>query len=233
MADIEEFRHEVQDFSEYDSTFTNHGNAIAITEAAALAGSGWGMAVTASGTQDGSLAYGFKAITLTGNTVRFRIYIDFNSLVMAANDNFFAVYIRFNFIALVGLNIRWNGSNYTAFAYAWDDSQAFKNAPAGVISDDPHFIEIEFKRSTSKPAVDGHLKIWLDETLKATTSNIDFHDKDQPNELFIGGFSVDAGTSSTFYVDEFKLNDDGSEIGPLILNAGLLQRNNLGKVLIR
>ena len=91
------------------------------------------------------------------------------------------------------------------------------------ITDAPHWIETHIERATSDVASDGRARWWLDGTLIRTDDHIDNYDVfGNITDVRIGAvMGIDAGTSGTFYLDEFRANNDGNRIGPVGLSARL------------
>ena len=82
------------------------------------------------------------------------------------------------------------------------------------ISAGEHYAELHVERASSNVSADGRVRWWLDGVLQQTWDNVDNYDHCAAlSELQIGVRYISAGTSGTIYLDEYKANDDGSEIG--------------------
>jgi hypothetical protein len=97
------------------------------------------------------------------------------------------------------------------------DDDTHVNTPFRVITDAPHLIEIDWKRSSSPAADDGWVKLWIDGSaaegaptdallnLDNNVSSLDF--------VRLGALSVKTGASGTLFFDEFESRNQ-SYIGP-------------------
>jgi hypothetical protein len=214
MGVIIDIDHEAGNTSEY-SSLTDPGGKITVTSGAALAGSNYGLAVA----MDGSSGYYARAV-ITANTtgvLRGRFYIDPNSLTIPSSDQFTLVTLYNNSgQSLVMVNLLWNSSNgFRMRAGMVDDSGGNNFTAQNTITDAPHYVEFKLVRASGSASSDGSLEFYIDGVLKETVSGIDNYDRFANfAELRVGAVSgVDAGTSGTFYLDEFIVNDDGSVIG--------------------
>jgi hypothetical protein len=91
-----------------------------------------------------------------------------------------------------------------------DDAQA--DTPFFPISDGPHVVEIDWRRSSGPDALDGSLELWIDGASMATLNNLD-NSISGVDFARLGALSVKAGSNGTLYWDEFE-SRRGSYIGP-------------------
>jgi hypothetical protein len=210
--------HEAGNFSEYTTTSTDGGN-LAITQAAALAGTNYGMSVTINGT----LKYGVKTLPVASTTgvVRARLYADPNGLSMT-NGAFSGILFLINSTGTqtVGsLQLIKNGTAYAFRVTIVDDSEVHHDASLVEVTDAPHYVEVRFTRATNSTSSDGTGEIWIDGiayTGGAKLTGIDNYDKFATLKyISLGSNSVNGTNSGTYYLDELVVNDDGSEIGPV------------------
>jgi hypothetical protein len=82
-----------------------------------------------------------------------------------------------------------------------DDTQAdtgFFDIAAGV-----HFVELDWKRSSSPSANDGTFELWIDGVSRSTLSGLD-NSRSAVDFVRLGALSVKTGASGTLYWDEFE-----------------------------
>lgn len=177
-----------------------------VTEAAALHGT-YGLAVLIDDTTNMRL----EDPTPNGETTyRCRFYFDPNSMTIPEDKNFLIFcggkfYLR--------IKNTWAAQKY--FLQVFDEADGGWDANSGnyEITDEPHYIEMDWKAATGAGQNDGHLSLYVDGVLKETLSNID-SDTEYVDSIRIGAVDeIDATVSGTFYLDDFASNNDGSEIG--------------------
>ncbi len=196
------------------TTAVTDGGDLSVGSTAALHGS-YGLSVYINDT-------GAKYVqdnTPTNTSIyRFRFYINPNGLVMANNDLFTLMKVTGNPSASQNL---WINFLYTTVAgykiqvYAKKDDTTSLVTSNYVLSNTLHYIEINWKAATSAGANDGFMSLYIDDpnTPVETLSNID-NDTLNIQKFYFGAVAgLDAGTSGTFYLDDFASNNDGSEIG--------------------
>jgi len=85
------------------------------------------------------------------------------------------------------------------------------------ISDAPHVVEIDWKRSSSPAADDGWLKLWIDGAAAEGAPNVSLANLDNNlsslDFVRLGALSVKTGASGTLFFDEFESRNQ-SYIGP-------------------
>jgi len=91
--------------------------------------------------------------------------------------------------------------------------QIGKDDPFVTISDAPHYIELDLKRSTGPTADDGYLQIWVDNAPSGSRAGLD-NSATLVDFVRMGGLSVKTGAAGTLYWDEFKSKRGGGLIGP-------------------
>lgn len=151
----------------------------------------------------------------TKKRLRLRFYIDPNGLTMA-NNNQFRVYAAYNssWGNTFFIYFTYKSSAYNISVYNQKDSGSIDTAMY-VITDEPHWIEVDWKASSATGANDGTTELIIDGVSKETITGIDNDTKEVSNTRFGASYGIDAGTSGTFYLDDFVSNDDGSSIGPV------------------
>lgn len=203
------------DTSAWSSELDAEGD-LTVTEVASLHGT-YGMNLLI----DNTTAMHVRDNTPVAETrYRFRFYIDPNGLTMADNDEFFIFAARDNSFN-TNCSIKFNYTTANGYRIkatdradgAWDDTQYY------IITDMPHCIEIDWKASSFDGADDGMLELYIDDVLKETLAGVD-SDTGNVEDVRMGATSgIDAGTSGTFYLDDFASNDDGTLIGQIGDNA--------------
>jgi len=146
---------------------------------------------------------------------RLRFYIDPNTLTIPDAQNFVIFRAR-------------NAADTSMFSFSLKIVSGVYNVFYGVatdtgttwgsehnITDAPHCIEIDWKAATAPGANNGFLELIIDGVSKQTSATIDNDTRIIDYILFGATDAIDAGTSGTFYLDDFASNNDGSEIGLL------------------
>lgn len=210
MAILFNIKHEV-DLSEYDSTVTDGGDLSQGTP---------GLAHTAGRLEclidDTTGIYGQKDQSPpASNEIRYRFYVDPNTLTMAENDTF-TICTPGGATAMHLTAMSYSTGSYRIRANHYDDG-GFHSVDQVAISDAEHHIEVHIERATSDIAANGRVRWWLDGVLQNTWSSVDNWDLfDELTRFRMGAIGgIEVGTSGTLYLDELKANDDGTEIGPV------------------
>lgn len=217
MAVIIDIDHESGDLTEYTSTVTDSGD-LSVAAGAALAGSSYGLQCVID---DTTAIYGQFRLGSenTSGVVRARFYIDPNGLTFDNDDYVIVLYLLNGSaaqIARVYLYYTTVGG-YQIYASVTNDAAVATNTSSYAITDVPHYIEIKLVRATGESTNDGSLQLWIDGVDKETVSGVDNYTRFAAFEYAdIGARFIDAGTSGTLYIDELIVNDDGSEIGPVV-----------------
>jgi hypothetical protein len=104
---------------------------------------------------------------------------------------------------LAAVVLRRLGGQYAVMGRVRRDDNSQYNTGFFPISDDAHFVELDWKRSSGADANDGSFEMWLDgisvhsvNTLDNSISAVDF--------ARLGALSVKAGADGTLYWDEFE-----------------------------
>jgi hypothetical protein len=71
------------------------------------------------------------------------------------------------------------------------------------ISDGPHFVELDWQRSTGPGAFNGSLQFWIDNASVATLTGID-DDLVPVDQVRMGALSLKTGAAGTLYFDQFE-----------------------------
>lgn len=220
MAVVAEIDLESGDLSEFSATVTDGGD-LSVTQAAALAGSDYGLQVTID---DTTSIYGYVNLGApnTSGVVRYRFYVDINSISMQDGDLsehslVMITDLTANPISFLMLE-RTEGGQYAFYAVAVDDTGNHHNTQVYPVTDAPHYVEVLCTRASSSVAEDGGTTFWVDGVeAYSTILGVDNYDQFADWQLIIMGApsGVDPTTSGTFYLDELIVRDDDTEIGPV------------------
>lgn len=220
MSTIISIDHENNNLAEYTSTVEDLGDLSIATPG--LGGSNYCLSCFLD---DTTVIYGLKNLGAnnTSGKARARFYIDPNTLTMATTNSFYVFALQNSLsstITCVELQYT-TGVGYEIKAGIRLDDNTYVYTNAYPISDMPHYVEIYLQRASAVDIFDGSLQLWIDGTSKETLSGKDNYDKFVNLRIAELGaiFSIEAGTTGTFFLDQLVVNDDGSEIGAYS-NAG-------------
>ena len=145
------------DFSAWTSSTTGGGD-LSVTNAAALVGT-YGMSTVID---DNNAIYVTDDSPDGETQYRARFYFDPNSISMANNDNHTILYAyKGTYLPAMRVELRYYSGNYQIRAQARKDS-LFVNTSYYTITDDEHYIEIDWKAAASPGANNGELTLWID-----------------------------------------------------------------------
>ncbi|HZM21117.1 MAG TPA: hypothetical protein VFC02_05200, partial [Anaerolineales bacterium] len=200
-------------FSAWTSSNTNSGN-LSISPSAALFDV-YGMRAVLTGT--GSPIPGMD-VTDDRPTLethyRARFYFDPNSITMASGDlhDIFQGYVYLpetaTFTNILQVQFRYSSNSYQVRARTLlDDGTTWQPNTSqswNIITDGPHYLELEWVAASAAGANNGQLNFWVDGVQKANLTNID-NDTRLIDRAKLGPTSgLDVGTSGTYYFDAFE-----------------------------
>lgn len=219
MAEIFNITHDGGNLDEYDVTVVDGGD-LSVHEDAAMGGSHGLKCVI----DDSNLLYGqWNFVDASVEHLRFRFYIDPNGLTMDKADSFYFMEANHSSGYVLDLSFLFtNESEYAVFMYVYEDGGGNTGwIGQNVITDAAHYVEVHVERASSNVASDGRVRLWIDGELKRTESGVDNYDiMDNLDAMLLGPLgSIDATISGTLYLDEFRANDDGSEIGEWVAES--------------
>jgi hypothetical protein len=113
---------------------------------------------------------------------------------------------------LAAIVLRRQGGDYSLIGRARLDDGAQADTPPMPISDGPHFVEFDWRRSSGPDASDGSFEMWIDGTSVGVLSNLD-NSVSSVDFVRLGALSVKTAASGTLYWDEFE-SRRSSFIGP-------------------
>ncbi len=198
---------ESADLSAWDSSATDGGD-LSASAAAALCGD-YGMQAVIDDTNN---LYVLDDTPDREPRYRARFYFDPNSITMADGDSHYLLALRDASENIAYVDFAYSSGNYRVRGMIRDDSSSWSNTSFYTITDDVHFIEIDWAASTEPGADDGYLSLWVDGSLSETITDVD-NDTRRAEQARLGApFAIDASTSGTEHFDSF-VSGRYSEIG--------------------
>jgi hypothetical protein len=104
---------------------------------------------------------------------------------------------------LAALVLRRIGGQYALMARVRQDDNSQVNTAFFDVTDAPHTVELDWKRSSAPDANDGRLELWIDGVLRATLTGLD-NSLSQVDFARMGALSVKTGASGTLFFDGFE-----------------------------
>ena len=104
---------------------------------------------------------------------------------------------------LAGIVLRRIGGNYSLMGRARLDDNSQTNTPFFPIANGPHFVEIDWQRSSGPSADDGRFELFIDGASMSVLTGLD-NSISSVDSVRLGALSVKAGASGTVYWDEFE-----------------------------
>lgn len=134
---------------------------------------------------------------------RARFYFDPNTLPMVSGN---AHYLFYGYSGLstevLRIELRFAGG-YQLRAALRNDSSTWTSSKWFVISDTPHYIEIDWQAATGAGANNGGLTFWIDGTQRAILSGSD-NDTRRIDHIRLGAVAgIDSGTRGSYFFDAF------------------------------
>jgi len=146
---------------------------------------------------------------------RVRFYFDPNSIQMANNDSY-AIFNGLTGTSTEVLRVGFikSSGNYQLRGRLLNDNSTWLNTSWFTISDNWHFIELDWKAATAIGANDGGLTLWIDGTQVADLTGVD-NDTRRIDRVRLGAVAgIDSGTRGTPYFDAFESRRQ-TYIGPV------------------
>ncbi len=185
------------DFSSWDQVNTNNGN-LSVSTAAAAAGS-YGLQATANGTHAMNVA---ASTTTNEKRYRTRFYFNPNNLTLVDGDRVGIFGATSGSIAF-RLFLEYSGGSYWISQEYQTDSNTYVGGEHYYITDDWQAIEFDWQAASSAGANDGHLSMWINDTLVETLDGID-NDTHSVTAASVGLlYSLDPGMAGTLYFNSF------------------------------
>ncbi len=199
---------ETGDLSEFDTTVTDSGDLSA--DAAAAKNGSYGMQAVLD---DATAIYGQFTFD-NKSELRLGFWFDPNgwdvedTITIAGGGATIGVDYR--------IRLKYASAQLSVLAGATNDSVSFDYTSDVNISDDWHWIEAHFKRSTGPGNDDGFVKLWIDTVDASPDAELTGRDDDTQDFDYVnvGATSLTAPLSETIYFDDIRANDTGDAIGP-------------------
>jgi hypothetical protein len=225
MATLFDVDFEENDKSDLDAQ-TQPGDLA--TSAPGLAATNFKLNVTIN---DVNPVYGeMNTLGSTTGYARTRFYLDPNTLTMADGDEFHILYLLNSSTQTIGrVTLRYTAADgYRVRAALINDAAGWVNGTNQDITNAEHCIEYMLVRASTNTVSDGRCYLRIDGVLVDSVTGEDNYDRfDDFDAAWLGGASgIDAGTSGTFYVDEWFANDNGDVIGTDIDPVGTYTANS-------
>lgn len=180
---------------------SNDGGNLSVLPSAALIGS-YGLQAVIN---DINAIYVTDATPAAEERHRSRFYFDPNSITMASGNAFY-IFTGFSGASTVVLRIecRFFNNSYQLRSELRSDKTNWKTSNWFPISDDVHFIELDWRAATAFGANNGYLILWIDGTQRANLTSID-NDTRRIDQVQLGAISgIDAATHGIIYFDAFE-----------------------------
>jgi hypothetical protein len=220
MTVIVDIDHDDGTLDEYTSTVTE-GGQLSVEVGAALAGTVEGLQCIIDDTNQ---MYGGFYLGAGGNTSgiwRHRFYLDTNEFSLGDGQivRLYLVTDTGDSLTVCWVYLTWNtGTGFAIFAGGYDDQTDFDTADYD-ITEGEHYIELLMVQPTDEDSDDGVMTLWIDGAHKETIDTLDNY-LHTANIRYIrfGPSYVQSGTG-TLFLDELIVNDDGGEIGPVVVGG--------------
>jgi hypothetical protein len=201
--------HETGDLSQYNTTVTDSGDLSADAAAAKEGSYGLQAVLDDNATIYGKVSFANKSQLRIGFWFNPNGYSTEDTMIIAGGGS------------AIGdddwrIHFEWDTVNLNVFASATNDASGWDSTNPVNISDDWHWIEAHFSRSTGAGNDDGFVKLWVDTVDASPDVDLTGRDDDTKDldNVCIGAGSVASSISETLYFDYLCYNDDGTEIGP-------------------
>lgn len=185
--------------SAWSASVTDSGD-LSVTTNAALVG--------ARGLQ--ALIDGTGTIYVTDNTpasepsYRAQFRLDPNSLVMSNDEAFDLLGLDTSTTAVVRVQLRRTAGSYRLQFLLIDNGGTVRVSPNTVISDAPHTVQLDWRANSTAGATDGSAVLSVDGVPSVTMSGAQVGSRRIDRVRFGAISSIDAGTSGTFFLDDFQ-----------------------------
>jgi hypothetical protein len=153
---------------------------------------------------------------------RARFYFDPNSISMG-NSNAHYIFYGYSSATTVVLRVelRYFKGTYQIRTGLPDDTVGWTNSAFFTISDDQHYIELDWQAAITPSSNDGSLTFWIDGLQVAILLAVD-NDTHRIDHIRIGAVDgIDKGTRGTYYFDAFEsrqttyIGEESESLSPL------------------
>lgn len=187
-------------FSVWSASANDNGD-LSVTTAAALVGARGAQAVL----DDNNALHLTDDRPTAEARYRARFYFDPNTISMTnGNQHLILVGYAGTTTEVMRVEFRRSNSQYQVRGSLRNDSSGWTTTNWFVLSDAPHFIEIDWRAATSAGANNGGLTFWLDGVQQANLTTVDNDTRriDRARLGAVGG--IDSGSRGAYYLDAFE-----------------------------
>ncbi len=200
------------DVARWSAASTGAGN-LAVTADAALAGTAAGLQAVVN---DTSPLFVRDDMPAAENRYRARFYFDPNGFDPGEANNRFRIrpFIAFDDSGrrVITLVLRRVGGEYAVMARVRLSDGTRADTPFIPITDDEHFIELDWRRASGPGAGDGQLTLLLHDGVVADLPSLD-NDLSPVDFVRMGALTIKPGAAGTLYFDQFESRRQDA-IGP-------------------
>ena len=196
------------------SSASTDGGDLSASNQAALHGTGFGLEAVINDTNG---LFVQNDTPTDENRYRARFYLDPNGFDPGEASGHLRVRVLLGFKEspqrrMITLVLRRSAGAYALMARVRLDDETTADTPFVGITDAPHSVEIDWKRSTDAEASDGSLQLWIDGTSAASLTGLN-NSLRGVDFARLGVMNVKVGASGTVYLDEF-VSRRTSYVGP-------------------
>jgi hypothetical protein len=196
------------------SSATTDGGDLNVSGAAAMAGTDSGLRANVNDTNP---LFVTDATAADLGRYRARFYLDPNGFDPGEGENHrrtrvFIVFDESPLRRLAAVVLRRLSGAYALMGRARLDDNSQADTGFVTISDGPHAVEIDWKRSSGPDANDGWLHLWIDGVPVGSRTSLD-NNAGGVDFVRLGALSVKTGAAGVLYFDEFVSQED-AYIGP-------------------
>lgn len=190
---------------------SSNGGSLSVTTAAALAGSSRGLRVALT---SNTATYLTDLTPASETRYRARFYFDPNTITMSGGNAHYIFYGDSGTSTVaVYIEFRRSSGQYQLRAGILNDASSYSVTTWNTITDAPHSMEIDWRRSSAAGANNGGLTFWIDGVQRANLTGID-NDTRRIDGIRLGPVSgIDSGTRGAYYFDAF-VSSRQNYIGP-------------------
>jgi thermitase len=136
---------------------------------------------------------------------RARFYLDPNSMPMV-NGNAHTIFYGYrpNGVGLFQITLYYNNGYQVRVGAVDDAATTWKYNTYTLLSDGPHYLELEWQAATGAGANDGIMKFWVDGVLRGNLTTLDT-DTCRVESVRLGAITgIDSTTRGSYFIDAFE-----------------------------
>jgi hypothetical protein len=228
MAEVFHITHDANNWNEYDSGVPPGGSKVALSAAAALGGSTYGLAVDVTAAGISFIEKDLSGISNSATVIRFGFRMNLNGIALTASsaETLFQIIpgSGLEFCEAIWLVENGSGGFYIEVDSLDDDGSPRELDSAGTLPSGDITIEIVWDKPASTSSNDGVCTIYVNGVSSASITTLDNFDNFEDvtgepspdNNLVLDlGSSGGGSDSGTLYIDEFIIRDDDTQIYPV------------------